>query len=156
MTMASSQQRRVGALVGHLSAAGASAARGLTPLTDAELADFTRKGFCMFTIPNNELPAAHHAQYYADLHAHSHGGGGGGDVSEPMPVEAVADVVNTPSFAGALRSILGPAYLVNCYGNGTPILHAPRADGEDGRSSHRDNPPPHPPHHPLRSVGVFT
>ena len=84
-----------------------------------------RQGYFLFTIPEDELPAAHHAQYYAAIYDAAH-------AKEPtqVPVDAMAEILDSPSFSGALRSLLGPAYLVNCYGAGTPILHAPRAEAD--------------------------
>ena len=96
-------------------------------LSADQLADFARTGYCMFTIPEDELPSSHHAEYYDAIYAHAHRSDGG---KEPMPIAAVAAVVDSPTFSGALRSILGPGYMVGCYGNGTPILHAPRAKAD--------------------------
>jgi hypothetical protein len=112
--------RRVCAVAGHLRVpvSGASPANAdlgydvvaggaARPLSDAQLADFTRKGFCMFTIPEEEVPSSHHAQYYADIFASSHAGADNRHVE--MPVDAISTVLDSPSFSGALRSILGPA-----------------------------------------------
>ena len=96
-------------------------------LSADQLADFARTGYCMFTIPEDELPSTHHADYYEAIYTHVHRADGR---KEPMPIAAVAAVVDSPTFSGALRSILGPGYMVGCYGNGTPILHAPRAKAD--------------------------
>ena len=101
---------------------------GLRVLSPTQLADFARTGYCMFTIPKDELPPSHHADFYDMIYGHAHSENGTGG---QMPIAAVADVVDSPSFSGALRSILGPGYMVGCYGNGTPILHAPRAKADD-------------------------
>lgn len=61
-------------------------------LSPTQLADFARTGYCMFTIPEDELPSSHHTDFYDMIYAHAHSEDGTGG---QMPIAAVADVVDS-------------------------------------------------------------
>ena len=117
---------------------------GLVGLTEAQLSQFITAGYVLVQPRDGELPPSFHDNYYertADMFDVSRHKEENQEHQANRNLGSMTTEINqllaAPTCHGALRSLLGPDFMVATWGNGTPLLHAPNPQADVDQSWHK-------------------